>query len=84
MWNAEYGGPLKRIMLDENIFAFERERGNSKVTVILNLSKHHHKPRVDRIIHGVEVFTGKAFNFNIGDEIALEPWQYIVVTTQKQ
>lgn len=81
LWNAEYGGNFERIMPDSDVFAFERKKDKNKVTVILNLSKQLSKPRVDRIIEGKEVFTGKAFNFNSGDELILEPWSCVVVVS---
>lgn len=83
LWNAEFGGSMNRIMPDENVFAFERVNGDNKVIVIINLSKQMNKPRIDRMLHGKEVFTGKAFNFNVGDELILKPWEYIVVTSTK-
>jgi glycosidase len=84
LWNAEYGGSFERIMHDKHIFAFERKKENNKVTVILNLSKQVMKPRVDRIIEGTEIFTGKSFNFNMGDELILEPWSYVVVVSNQK
>jgi len=84
LWNAEHGGELVRIMPDNNIMAFERSKGDNKVTVIINLSKQLQKPRVDRIIHGTEVFSGKAFNYNVNEEIELKPWEYVVVSNIKK
>lgn len=82
LWNAEYGGNFERIMPGDDVFAFERNKDGNKVTVIINLNKQIVKPRIDRMIHGKEVFTGMSFNFNQGEEIILQPWEYVVVEAQ--
>jgi len=79
LWNADYGGKLIRIMPNDNIFAFEREKGDSKVTVIINLTKIYQTLTCDRAISGYEIFTDKAVHFMEGSQIGLMPWAYLVI-----
>lgn len=79
LWNAEYGGQLIRILHHEHIFAFERIKGEHKVTVMINLSKQKEYVKSDRTIAGSDIFSGLPVNFSPGDEISLKPWEYVLV-----
>jgi alpha-amylase len=79
LWNGKYGGPIKRIMNNEQVFAFVREKDGNRVTVIINLSKQKQTVVSDTDINGADIFTGKKVNFVKGAECSLGPWEYHVI-----
>jgi cyclomaltodextrinase / maltogenic alpha-amylase / neopullulanase len=79
LWNADYGGPLIRVMPHEDIFAFERSKGDNHILVVINLSKLKLSVPAHRNIGGMELLSGKPINFNQGDGISLKPWESVVV-----
>ncbi len=79
LWNADFGGPLVSVMPHEDIFAFERTKGDNHILVVINLSKQMQSIPAHRSIGGVELLSGKPINFNEGDAITLKPWESIVV-----
>lgn len=81
LWNAEFGGHVSRILKDENIFAFTRQKENDQVTVILNLSKMKQTKVSDVEIKGKDVFSNKDVHIKVGQTLALKPWEYLVVTS---
>ncbi len=79
LWNANYGGPIKRIMKNDHVFAFVREKDGNKVTVIINLSKQKQTIVSDTDINGTDIFSGKKINLLKGVECSLTPWEYLVI-----
>ena len=79
LWNANYGGPIKRIMKNDHVFAFVREKDGNKVTVIINLSKQKQTIVSDTDINGTDIFSGKKINLLKGFECSLAPWEYLVI-----
>lgn len=79
LWHTDFGGPMVRILQDENIYAFTRERDGHKVTVIINLSKIKQTKKADIVIEGIDIFSGKTVTYEIGQEITLAPWEYMVL-----
>lgn len=79
LWNGNYGGPIKRIMKDDNVFAFIREKDGNRITVIINLSKQKQTVVSDTDINGTDIFTGKKVSFVKGAECSLGPWEYLVI-----
>lgn len=79
LWNANYGGPIKRIMKDENVIAFIREKDGNRVTVIINLSKQKQTIISDTDINGTDIFTEKKISVAKGVECSLAPWEYLVI-----
>jgi len=79
LWNGNYGGPIKRIMKDDNVFAFIREKDGNRITVIINLSKQKQTVLSDTDINGTDIFTGKKVSFVKGAECSLGPWEYLVI-----
>lgn len=79
LWNNEYGGQLTRILPHDYIYAFRRENGPNRVTVLINLSKQRQEITLDTDISGSEVFSGKFVHYRTGDILPLKPWEYMVV-----
>ncbi len=79
LWNGEYGGPVKRILKNNNVFSFVREKDKNKVTTIINLSKHKQFLKSDIEITGKEVFSGKKITISPGDQIEILPWNFLVI-----
>jgi glycosidase len=79
IWNGRFGGTMLRILRDDNVFAFTRQKDSNKVTVIINLSKQHQNIISDIQIQGTDIFTGKKVVYNTGQNISLMPWEYAVV-----
>jgi hypothetical protein len=66
---------------DAAVFAYQRETGQHKVIVILNLSKQPQKFTIkDDAVNGepLNVFMGAKEKINSGHEFSVEPWGYIV------
>ncbi len=80
LWNAKNGAKLIRIKTnnDTKVFAFIRENEQSKVLVILNLSKEPLKVKLDTKddYSNLKNYFSKA-NFS-GNEMELKPWEYQV------
>lgn len=79
LWNAGYGGKLQRIMHDNDVYAFFREKDGNKITVIINLSKHKQFVISDVNISGTEVFSKSKKEIKTGDKVELAPWSYLIV-----
>ena len=79
LWNGEYGGSMVRILQDDNIYAFTREKDGHKITVILNLSKQKQVKKSDIVIEGTDLFSGKHIKYLIGNDISLAPWEFLVI-----
>lgn len=83
LWNGTEGGEMMRVDTgeDPHIFAFVREKGNSKVFTILNFSEKEKALTIkDKKIIGnyTELITGRKENFSNNAEFNLEPWDYKV------
>jgi glycosidase len=79
LWIAEHGGMPERILKDRHIFAFERQKDNHKVTVIINLSRQRRKVISDVYIEGSELFKQNHIRYMPGTAIELAPWEYRVI-----
>ncbi|MFN8255003.1 MAG: alpha-amylase family glycosyl hydrolase [Bacteroidales bacterium] len=81
LWNAGWGAEMQRIKTDndKNVFAFVREKGNSKVIGIFNLSKDQLKVNLQSGVNldGMkDYFTNQQVNSASFD---LKPWQYFIL-----
>lgn len=79
LWAGGYGGEMLRILPHKNIYAFERQKDNNKITVVINLSRHRQKVVTDFYIEGTELFTEKHIRYLPGTKIDLAPWEYQVI-----
>jgi glycosidase len=80
LWNGLEGGELNRIstVVDSIVFAFSREKNDSKVLVIINLSKDHIRLNLEN----VDKFKGMKRYFTEGTledgHMEFKPWEYRV------
>ena len=83
LWNGQYGGKAVRINASDYVYAFKREKDDDQVFVILNLSD---KQRSTKLIVDMpemqELFSGASRSIAAGDEIVLEPWEYLVYSNR--
>jgi glycosidase len=83
LWNGDFGSPMVKIKTgrDNKIFAFYRQKEDSRVVVFLNLTKKSvsFKP-VLKSLEGeyTEYFTGQKAIFPLSVNLTLEPWGYKV------
>jgi glycosidase len=84
LWNGAEGGPMQRILTDNNVnvFSFVRRKGNDMVFVILNLSP---ESRTVNVASGqaprerlTELFTGETIRPRQEFSVEMEPWGYRV------
>ena len=83
LWNGSDGGQLQRVTTtdDKSIFAFIREKGDSKVFVILNLTDKEKTVTLEGSLYKGnyrDVFIGDSVSFNENSEITLPGWGYNV------
>lgn len=83
LWNEPYGARSVRIADSADVYAFKREKGSSKVVVIMNLSSSQHDVFIKENLSDMyNVFTGEIMSFNVSSPILLGPWSYIVLTNK--
>jgi len=78
LWNGSYGGPLIKLFDDKNIFAFERQKNDSKIIALFNLSKRQAKADLPIQISGQLYSNGENLILEKGIELELEPWEYLI------
>jgi len=84
LWNGDSGGPMVKIKTnnDNKIFAFYREKSESRVVVLLNLSKKSVtvKP-LPANLNGEyrDYFAGVKTVLPVADSMKIEPWGYKVL-----
>jgi alpha-amylase len=81
LWNGDFGGPMIKIKTnkDNKIFAFYREKDESRVVVFLNLSKKSVtlKPVLENIKGDYsDYFNSIKTVLPFTDSLRLEPWGY--------
>jgi len=64
------------------VLAFKREKDGKKVYYIGNLSKNAVNTTIDLAGDYTDHITGKKVTFTKGQEVALQPWQYMVLVTE--
>ncbi len=80
LFNLPFGGQVSRILKNDNVYSFVREKDGNKVIVMINLSKHTQSILSDVYIKGREIFSEKEINIVPGQSISLMPWEYWVIT----
>ena len=82
IWNGEHGGPLVKIQtgVDEDVYAFTRQKGDNQVVVLINLSNNDHAFSLSGDIAGTyqEIFSEEETALAEGTDISLGPWEYLV------
>ena len=79
LWNGDAGGPMVRFKTsnDNSIFAFYREKDESRVVVILNLSKKYTALKsLPQNLNGeyIDYFGGHTIVLPLVDSLRFEPW----------
>jgi alpha-amylase len=79
LWNGDAGGPMVRFKTsnDSSIFAYYREKDESRVIVILNLSKKYVALKsFPQNLNGeyIDYFGGHTIVLPLVDSIRFEPW----------
>ena len=85
LWNGENGGAMNLIKTSRNrrIFAFSREKDNSKVVVFLNFSKNTTKIKPNlKNLEGnyIDFTTGMEISLPLKDSLTLKPWDYKILS----
>lgn len=76
IWNEPYGAPLQWLGQSEHIVAFKREKNNSKVVVMANLSDQKRKIILDEDVRGMlDIYRRIDVNYNKGSEVEMLPWE---------
>ena len=86
LWNGEHGGPLIKIPTgnDAHIYAFTRKKGEDQVIVMINLSSKNEAGKLGGNGYAgeyVNVFTGIKESIIEGQNIEMDPWEYLVFST---
>jgi glycosidase len=84
LWNGDAGGEINLLdTSDENILAFERQKGNSKVMVIVNLSADPNSGSVtvdSKSVGNYHLFPSKeTVSIENKQPFDLEPWEYHIL-----
>ena len=83
LWNGNFGGNPTPLMTsaDEHVFAFVKEKNNSAVVVILNLSDQARSVQLDLPEANFSVVMGKGSLEGWSTGQWMEPWSYCVLAT---
>ena len=76
MWNEPYGAPMQLIGKSDHILAYKREKNNSKVVIMLNLSDQKRKITLDEGFDGMlDIYRRIDVGFAQGAEVEMLPWE---------
>jgi hypothetical protein len=81
LWNGDEGGPMVKIATDKDssIYAFSREKDNSRVVVLLNLTKKSVAIKsLPENLNGeyTDYFGGSKATLPLADSLRFEPWGF--------
>ena len=83
LWNGADGGHPERINESDYVYAFRREKDGDTVVVILNLSDQARSTSLTRSTGKLtEVFSSEEMQYDSGEIIELDAWQYIVLSNK--
>lgn len=87
LWNGEHGGDLVKLPtgVDEDVYAFGREKDGDKVVVVLNLSNKPQSFKVDsKTFAGNynDIFAGIETELDAEMQMDLKPWAYVVLSNK--
>lgn len=88
LWNGKYGGEMIRIMNDQmdQVISFVREKNGDKVLTFMNLSKDVVTVNFDTSLDVrtyTNAFTGKSHKISEKTTLTLQPWDYLILHTEK-
>jgi glycosidase len=83
LWNGEAGGEITFITSSkEKVFAFQRQKDDDQITVIMNLSKGETSVTIamKEEFTGKDLMTDKEITLTQGkNELSLQPWEYMIL-----
>lgn len=79
LWHSNYGGEIIKLFNHDDIFAFTRSKGEYNISVIINLSNNKQAIKLNSAVKGKDIFTDKTLELNIGDNLEMEPWSFLVL-----
>jgi len=82
LWNGKFGGTLDKVIQDENVFVFSREKNGDKIVGIFNLSNEKHSVKLPAMESMKDVLSQKQMNIKEGELLSLKPWQYYVLSNK--
>lgn len=87
LWNGPYGGNLVGISKDqnENVLAFERQKNDNRVLVIINFSEADQHFTIDTDAHNGNynnIFNGEKLNIQKDYQFNLNPWDFLVLKNE--
>ena len=81
LWNGDYGGKLKKLLDHPDVYVFDREKNGDKVIGVFNLSDKRQSITIPQKMTGKDVMTGQQINWKEQTALALEPWQYYLLSS---
>ena len=81
IWNGEYGGELVKMLDHDDVYAFKREKNGDVVVGILNLSASQQSITLPADMKMKDVFTNQSVDWKAETALALEPWQYYLLSS---
>lgn len=87
LWNGEHGGELVKLPtgVDEQVYAFGREKDGDKVVVVLNLSSEPQSFQLDAKTFTGEykdIFAETETELTADMQMDLKPWAYVVLSNK--
>lgn len=83
LWNGEAGGKMEFLKVSsENVLAYQRQKEEDEVIVVLNLSKAERTftLTMDHEFEGKDVMTSDMITLKTGaNELTLQPWEFIIL-----
>ena len=81
LWNGANGGKLERLNEDPHVYAYLRTKDDNTVVTIVNCTGQTRKITINRPIRSLtDLFTGVDYTIREGQELSLDPWQYLVLS----
>ncbi len=81
LWNGEHGGLSKRINSSDDVYAFSREKNGDIFIGLFNLSDQPRSTSLTTPINNMHVvFSEETMSLESGEEIALGPWAFLLLT----
>ncbi|NND08133.1 MAG: alpha-amylase [Saprospiraceae bacterium] len=80
LFNGKYGGQMQIAEAASEVFAFLREKDGHRVAVIVNCSGNIISTPINLALNSLsDLFTGKDYSRSSGENLTMEPWQYLVL-----
>lgn len=83
LWNGNFGGKLEKVMDDENLYFFKREKNGDTVYGLFNLSKESQNITLPIDLSGKDVMNEKTKAWKKSEKLKLAPWEYYIIESRK-